>query len=158
MTKIGYNDGILGLVAWVRKVSLGTVKFRPLAERPANHSEWSWLENLERTLRILKDDHDAAVVGPTPGPAPPPPPPTARLAPQSYNKGSRGQDARYCLKDFPGLIDGGGFAYDADGRSLGGRSGKWVPGLKPSDEMDGRGPCEPDGAGHPPYPPESYEV
>jgi hypothetical protein len=86
----------------------------------------------------------------------PPPPPPAGLAPQTYNRGSSGQDARYCTKD-SGNPDGGGFHYDSGGRSLGGRSGKFVPGLKPADEMDGREPCDPYN-GFPPWPKESYEV
>jgi hypothetical protein len=93
-------------------------------------------------------------------PLPPPPPPTPKLAPQTYNKGSSGQDARYCTQH-SGNPDGGGFRYDNDGRSLGGRSGNPVAGLKPADEMDGRGPCDPytnNGQSFPPWPPGSYDV
>jgi len=81
---------------------------------------------------------------------PPPPPPT--LNPQTYNKGSSGQDARYCVtKD-------DGYRYDSGGREIDGRrSGKFVAGLKPADEMDGREPCDPYN-GFPPWPKESYDV
>lgn len=106
--KVGYNDGLLGLVGWVRKVSLGTVKFRPLAERPASLSQWFWLEKLERTLRILKDSHDASVPGPapaptpTPTPAPPPPASFVRVAPRvAYEQD--GSNARFLL-----YVNGGG--------------------------------------------------
>lgn len=82
---------------------------------------------------------------------PPPPPPPAKLNPQTYNKGSSGQDARYCVT----FRDG--YRYDAGGREIDGRrSGKFVPGLKPADEMDGREPCDPYN-GMPPWPPGSYE-
>lgn len=94
----------------------------------------------------------------------PPPPPPLRLAPQTYNKGSSGQDARYCTSA-PGVTqtapnrwrDEGGFQYDEKGLSLGGRSGQLIPELKPADEMDGREPCDPYN-GFPPWPAKSYEV
>ena len=89
-----------------------------------------------------------------------PPPPPRNLAPQTYNRGSSGQDARYCTRE-SGNPDGGGFHYDADGRSLGGRSGNPVAGLKPADQMDGREPCDPYTNGNlsfPPWPAASYDV
>lgn len=69
-------------------------------------------------------------------------------APQAYNKGSRGQDARYnirinCTKRADGrYVDRKGMVYGDDGLCLGGRSGNAVAGLKPADEMDGREPTE----------------
>lgn len=101
---------------------------------------------------------------PAPPPPPPPPPPVKKLAPQTYNRGSSGQDARYCT-NAPGVtklgpndwVDEGGFHYDASGLCRGGRSGQNVPGLKPSDQMDGHEPCDPYN-GMPPWPPKSYEV
>ena len=84
-------------------------------------------------------------------PPPPPPPPPVKLNPQTYNKGSRGQDARYCV-----TIDDG-YRYDADGREIDGlRTGQFIEGLKPASEMDGRGPCDPYN-GFPPWPEKSYE-
>lgn len=108
----------------------------------------------------------AAILTPLtpPPPPPPPPPPAPRLAPQTYNKGSSGQDAKYCVNS-PGVTaigngryqDEGGFVYDNQGLCLGGRSGNPVAGLKPADAMDGRGPCDPYN-GFPPWPAGSYEV
>ena len=103
-----------------------------------------------------------------PPPPPPPPPPAPRLAPQTYNKGSRSQDARYCI-NAPGVSrvgddrwqDEGGYIYNSDGFCFGGRSGNPVAGLKPADMMDGRQPCDPytnDGQSFPPWPAASYEV
>ena len=95
-------------------------------------------------------------------PPPPPPPPPARLAPQTYNPGSSGQDSRYCVR-WPGVTnigpnrwrDEGGFTYDDNGLGLGGRSRRFVSGLKPADQMDGRDACDPyDGL--PPYPAASF--
>jgi hypothetical protein len=101
--------------------------------------------------------HLAKRISATPPPPPPPPPPPApKLAAQTYNKGSRGQNARYCTTE-SGNPDGGGFHYSPDGLCEGGRSEKFVPGLKPADEMDGRGACDPYGS-FPPWPKESYEV
>lgn len=166
MADIGYQDGLSGFVAWVRKTD-PTVKYRPADKRPKSPSEWFWLEKFEdRLLRHLKDEHDAESPAepsdPPPPPPPPPPPSTPKLAPQTYNKGSRGQDARYCTaglsKDSTGAyVDSGGFCYDGNGLCLGGRSGNYVPGLKAADEMDGREPCDPYN-GMPPWPAESYQV
>jgi hypothetical protein len=62
--------------------------YRPVAERPADVSKWSWLEKWERRERILKDDHDAAVPStPVPPDPPPPPPAAARLAPMTHYGG-----------------------------------------------------------------------
>lgn len=90
-----------------------------------------------------------------------PPPPVARYAPQTYNKGSNGQDARYCTaglpKSGPFFVDAKGCRYDDGGRDVDGcRSGNPVSGLKPADEMDGREPCDPYN-GMPPWPAGSYE-
>jgi hypothetical protein len=155
MTPIGYQDGIAGFVGWLRKQA-GVQKRGPGYD-PADLSTWPWPDKLERTLRILKDEHDAAV--PVDPPDDPPPPPAVKLAPQTYNKGSSGQDARYCTKE-SGNPDAGGFHYDDGGRSLGGRTGNPVAGLKPADQMDGREPCDPythDGRSFPPWPKESYD-
>lgn len=57
-----------------------------------------------------------------------------------------------------------GVTYDIDGRDLGGRTKTIVPQLKPSNEMDGRDPCDqyvgPTGAtigGSAGYPAQSFE-
>ena len=94
-------------------------------------------------------------------PPPPPPPPLPRYAPQTYNRGSSGQDARYCTAGLPQVggyyVDAKGVRYDAGGREVdGARSGSPVQGLKPADEMDGREPCDPYN-GFPPWPAASYE-
>lgn len=93
-------------------------------------------------------------------PPPPPDPIPAKLAPQTYNKGSSGQDARYCTAGLPvvnGFVTDGLDRYDTGGRSIDGlRSGQFIPELKPADEMDGREPCDPYN-GMPPWPAKSYE-
>jgi hypothetical protein len=164
---IGRQDGIEWFVGFVSKIPL--VKYRPPEKRPASLEQWYGLEKLERTLRILKDDHDAAiVVVPEPPPPPPPPPPAApRLAPMTHYAVPRA-DARYCVRA-PGVTqigpdtfrDEGGFTYTENGLCGGGRSGKFVAVLKPADSMDGLEPCDgytKDGRTFPPWPPESYEV
>lgn len=106
--------------------------------------------------------------GEYPAPKPPDPPPTPTrkfLAPQTYNKGSRGQDAQYCTTGLP--RDPNGIPYEPsapgitynDGLCNGGRTGDPVPGLKPADEMDSRGPCDPythNDVSFPPWPEQSY--
>lgn len=85
------------------------------------------------------------------------------MAPQTYNKGSRGQDAQYCTSALP--RNAAGQPYEPSNPNItyngglcnGGRSGNPVAGLKPSDAMDGRGPCDPYD-GMPPWPDASYDV
>ena len=164
---IGYQDGIDWFVGFARKIP--GVKYRPVDQRPNTLAQWYGLEKFERTLRILKDDHDAAIVTtPDPPPPPPPPPPSApRLAPMTHYKAG-GADARYCVRS-PGVTqiapdhyrDEGGFTYSENGLCDGGRSGKYVPGLKGADSMDGREPCDGytfNGVTFPPWPAASYEV
>lgn len=167
---IGYQDGIDWLIGFLKKFPL--VKYRPVGDRPAALTQWYGLEKLERTLRILKDDHDAAVVVP-PTPVPPTvPPPTdkPRLAPMTHYKTDRA-DARYCVHA-PGVtqrgdgrwIDEGGHVYSDEPSGLcesGTRSGKFVSGLKGADSMDGLEPCDGytfGGNTYPPWPAASYEV
>ena len=116
-------------------------------------------DKLERTLTILAKDHDAGIAPPPPPPPDDPPPPPPTLFPQSYNKGSSGQDARYATF---GKTSDGRFEYDSGGRCRGGRSGQFIPELKPADQMDGNEPWDPYEYGGrtigPWYPPKSYEV
>jgi len=121
----------------------------------------NWSAALSARKRAI--DHLAQIGQAEP---PPPPPPAQKLAPQTYNKGSGGQDARYCVagltKDSSGhYVDGSGFRYDENGLSLGGRSGNPVPGLKAADMMDDKGACDSyewQGRVFPPWPVESYRA
>jgi hypothetical protein len=176
---IGYQHGITAMMNRLRDMDPdGTVLVKvPDPEKPGRMmwpsidtitkplDQWKSYDKAERAFTILCYDHDAYVTQ-TPDPAPTPPPdegppvaPTG-LAPQTYNRGSSGQDARYCTRD-SGNPDGGGFHYDENGLCRGGRSGNPVPGLKPADMMDGKGACDPyewGGVSYPPWPPGSYEV
>jgi hypothetical protein len=133
---------------------------------PANKAAF---DKLERTLKILADEHDASITEPDDpdDPPPPPPPPPPRLAPMTHYATSRA-DARYCVRS-PGVtqvsadhyVDEGGFHYTENGLCSGGRSGKFVAELKPADSMDGMEPCDgytKDGRTFPPWPAASYEV
>jgi hypothetical protein len=104
------------------------------------------------------------------GSTPPPPDPAASgYAPQAYNKGSSGQDARYnvlinCTRHNDGSYeDKKGVLYDDGGRVKAGgqdRSGQHIDGLKPADQMDNKEPWEPyvhNNIAYPPYPAKSYE-
>jgi hypothetical protein len=165
--RIGYQDGLAGFVSWVRKISLGTVKYRPVGDRPASLEQWHWLEKFERTIRILKDDHDAAVTTPQPpeGPPDPPDPPKPQVAPRTYNGLPGGEpSARFCTAGLPRNAKGRLYdvysEYDDDGRDLGGRTNRQVDGLPPADAMDNYGPCDTRewmGRVFPPWPAESYE-
>lgn len=141
---------------------------------PETQSTWPWVKKFfDNTMRKLKDDHDAAInpVPPPTDPTDPPPPNTdpslSGYAPQSYNRGSRGQDARYnirinCQQRSDGkYVDRQGVLYSDGGLCEDGRrSGQYVEGLKPSDMMDGKEPWEPyewQGRTIPPYPAKSWE-
>ena len=88
----------------------------------------------------------------------PPPPP---VAPRTYNK-VPAADARFCVAGLPhnsrGLPYDMFSAYDENGLDVdGGRSSDTqVSGLKPANEMDGRGACDPYG-NFPPWPAASYQ-
>lgn len=62
------------------------------------------------------------------------------LAPQIYNPGSRGQNARFDIRGLPevrpGVFSDGVYEYDANGLALN-RPDSFVRGLKPADQMDG---------------------
>ena len=147
-TDIGFQNGIAAATLRMKKLD-------PAGFNATGTGAW---DKYFRAMKKLVDDHDAVCgsVAPPPVTTTAPPPtttaPVQRFNPQAYNRGSSGQDARYCVQFNDGL------RYDSGGREIDGlRTGKFVSGLKPSDEMDGREPCDPDGAGHPPYPAASYE-
>ena len=94
--------------------------------------------------------------GSYPGVVPPP-----FVAPRTYNAAPGGEpSSRFCTTGLPRNAQGSLYdsfsTYDDDGRDLGGRTAKQVQGLKPANEMDGRGPCDPYGV-FPPWPAGSYE-
>ena len=105
----------------------------------------------------------AALLAPVtqPPPPPPPPPPPKKVAPRTYNTAPGGEpSARFCTtglsRNTNGRLHDDYSEYDDDGHDLGGRTTNQVAGLKPANEMDGRGPCDPYGT-FPPWPPGSYE-
>jgi hypothetical protein len=163
--KIGYQDGITAFFDWYRKQP--GVPQRGPGYDPDDIDTWPWPDKMERTMRILKDDHDAAVTNPPnpPDPPDPEPEPTKKYAPRSYNSTDRA-DARFCMsqeygvvRQGSGYVDQMGVSYDEAGKDLGGRSKDIVPGLKGADSMDGAEPCDPytkDGRTFPPYPAESF--
>lgn len=70
MPIIGYNDGIAAAVNRLRDMDpKGTImvkgtdgKWPPLSSLPPDVSTWKAYDKLQRTLQILKDDHDAGQV------------------------------------------------------------------------------------------------
>jgi hypothetical protein len=143
-TLIGYQTGCVSTANALR------------AALPQNKAAF---DNFQRTCQILAADHDAGIAPPPPPPPPPPsttPTPAPLPAPQTYNKGSRGQDAKYCVNGGAGGTDAAGYRYDSSGLEIDGRrSGNFVAGLRPSDESNGLGPCDPY-LGFPPWPAASY--
>lgn len=151
--KIGYQDGITAFFGWYRKQP--GVPGRGPGYNPDDISTWPWPDKIERTLRMLKDAHDAAVTPPTPGPDPEPEPepePERKYPPRTHNAvvtpGAWKVNARFCtqgLQQASGVFFGPfGDRYDNAGRCLNGarNEGRMVPGLKSADSMDGREPCQ----------------
>jgi len=58
-TKIGYQDGIESFFDWYRKQP--GVPQRGPGYDPNDINTWPWPDKLQRTIQILKDDHDAAL-------------------------------------------------------------------------------------------------
>ena len=173
---IGYQDGITAWADWFRKMGTWQLAFEKWAKLPNNKrattippippkiparganynpddiSTWPWPDKLERTLRILKDEHDASLP-PGPGPDPPPDPDEyKRVAPKVANM-QGGSNARYCCPGQPGVMrqDDGTWRddvahYDQDGLLLAGRSNLCefgeTPGLVGAREIDGRPYCD----------------
>lgn len=161
--KIGYQDGIAGLVNFLKKFPL--VKYRPVGDRPLALEQWTWLEKIERMLRILKDDHDAAITTPIPNPPPtpesPPTPTYKKVAPITVRE-EGGSDQMVCIwagapgdlsRLQPGVVrlpsgeftdeSGAKYAADGDGRENSGvRSKVNDPRLVGARSMDGRSACE----------------
>jgi hypothetical protein len=161
--KIGYQDGIAGFIGWLRKQP--GVPPRGPNYKQSDLATWPWPDKLERTLRILKDENDATAPAPDPDdPAEPlPVPAPLNVAPRTYNTVPGGADARFCTaglaRNANGRLHDVFSEYDDDGRDLGGRTDRQVPGLPPANSMDSFGPCDPRewmGQHFPPYPPESY--
>jgi hypothetical protein len=103
--QIGYQDGITAFLDWYRKQP--GVPARGPGYKPDDMSTWPWVDKLERTLRILKDDHDAAVVA-NPPVEPPVEPPVGylRVAPITVRE-EGGSDQRVCLWASPGVLQPG---------------------------------------------------
>jgi hypothetical protein len=101
--QIGYQDGITAFFDWYRRQP--GVPQRGPGYNPDDLSTWPWVDKMERTLRILKDDHDAAVVT-NPPVEPPVEPPVGyiRVAPITVTQ-QGGSDQRVCL--FTGEVEGG---------------------------------------------------
>lgn len=167
--KIGFQDGITGYIEWLRKQP-GVQKRGP-SFNPADVNTYPWPDKLERTLRMLKDEHDAKidpVPTPTPTPTPTPKPdpvPTVRMAPQTINP-EGASDARYCTTGLP--FDSGSqrfyepsnsnIKYNKDGLCDGGRTKRVIPGLRGAKSTDGANICGYTYNGHtyPPWPADSY--
>ena len=149
MSRIGFQNGVEAARLRMKKLDPGGFK-------PDGTGAW---DKFFRTVSHLVVEHDQQF---PPTPPPPPPPPPGKYAPQTYNKGSNGQDARYCTAGLPKIgpyfVDEMGCRYDDKGLEVDGRrTGKFVAGLKPADEMDQREPCDPYN-GMPPWPAGSYEA
>jgi hypothetical protein len=168
--RIGFQDGIKGLMAWIRKQP--DVTKRGPNYDPSNITTWPWPDKIERMLNMMKDTHDAAVTEdprpnpPTPKPPDPPYPVRPMAAPQTINP-EGGSDAKYCVKDLPWDRDRNcyyepsnpGITYNSDGLCNGGRTNnRVIPGLRGSRSQDDADICGYvyQGKSYPPWPEESY--
>lgn len=118
-------------------------------------------------VEIADRAHAKPPTPPAPKPPDPPNPADTGYAPQAYNKGSRGQNAKFnvhvntTLRADGRYEDRNGIVYDDSGLcASGGRTEPDIPGLKPSDMSDGKEPWESYewlGNTFPPYPAQSYQ-
>jgi hypothetical protein len=146
VSKIGFQNGI----------EAAKKRMRALDPGGFNATETGAWDKFFRTIKHLVDEHDAEQTDPE---EPPDPQPTM-VAPRTYNTAPGGEpSARFCTTGLPRNSSGQLYdiyaTYDDDGHDLGGRTALQVPGLKPANEMDGRGPCDPYG-NFPPWPEGSY--
>lgn len=157
MKIIGFQNGIAAGKARMKKLDPGGFKV---------DGTGAW-DKFFRTIETLVQNNNEEATEPWEPPPPPPPPPPVgqKLAPQSYNKGSSGQNARFnirinCTQLPDGRFRDSNFIYDDSGLCEGGRSEQFIEALKPADEMDGREPWDPyvgPLGPVPPYPAASYD-
>ena len=149
MEQIGYQNGIVAAVNRLRDLDpAGTLLVKTGGKWPSIDTiqnvpleNWKAWDKFQRTLTILKDDHDG-------DPDPPDPPAYLKVAPRvAFAQG--GSDARFCVINQPGVTqrpdgkytDESGAVYtNADGLDESGiRSGE--PAVTGAKEINGRPYC-----------------
>lgn len=175
MPKIGYQDGLKAAYQRIKKLDPAgcNPNYNPDNPDAIPVDQLKAWDKVHRTLKILKEDHDASIPNPPPGNGgdnggEEPPPPTKRYAPRTHNLGGRDQDPRFCMKPEYGVVrEGNGYRdemgchYTENGMNDDGLRDRayMVPGLKGADSMDGMEPCDPysaNGISVPPYPGDPY--
>ena len=170
MGKVGFQDGLKAAYERIKKIDPSgcNPKYDPDHPDALPVDQLKAWDKVHRTLKILKEDHDAAIPSNGGGGTPPDPPPvhdTTTYAPLAYNEAPGGEpSARYnvhinCKPHGNGWIDNGGRTYDEGGRCLDHRDTVRVNGLKDANSMDGAEAWDPytwNGTTYPPYPAESY--
>lgn len=178
MTKIGYQDGLKAAYNRIKKLDPAgcNPNYNPDNPEALPTDQLKAWDKVHRTLKILKEDHDASIPSPPPGNGGgnggEEPSPIKRYAPRTHNLGAADQDPRFCCKPEYGVVDKGSYYEDEMGCwydkehmwSIGGPGGYrdrnyMVPGLKGAESMDGMEPCDPysaNGISVPPYPGDPY--
>jgi hypothetical protein len=155
MPKVGYQDGLKAAYNRIKKLDPEgcNPNYNPDNPDAIPVDQLKAWDKVHRTLKILKEDHDAAIPsngGSNPPPDPEPTDPHYGIAPRTYNYAeSNNSDPLFCT-DWPGVEDiGDGLKKDKfsryrEGRDIdGGRDRlREVPGLNDADSVDGRPICQ----------------
>ncbi len=168
MGKVGYQDGLKAAYQRIKKLDPTgcNPNYDPDHPDAIPVDQLKAWDKVHRTLKILKEDHDAALPSNGGGDNGGTTPPVKRYAPRTHNLGGRDQDPRFCCKPEYGVVDKGSYFEDEMGCTYtkepygtnpdGRRDRTYiVPGLKGADSMDGMEPCDPysaNGISVPPYP------
>lgn len=154
-TKIGYQDGLKAAYQRIKKLDPAgcNPNYNPDDPNAIPVDQLKAWDKVHRTLKIMKEDHDASIPNSGDGGNGETPPPSnpwdSGYAPRAYNMGSRGQNCKFNVKINCVLLSNGdyqdknGIVYEDNGLCRGGRSETpAIPELKPSDMSDGLEPWE----------------
>jgi hypothetical protein len=175
MPKVGYQDGLKAAYNRIKKLDPAgcNPNYNPDDVNAIPVDQLKAWDKVHRTLKIIKEDHDAAIPsngGGGNGEPPPPDDPKLLFFPRTFNK-EGGSDARFCVStsspayshtDDRGIHDKGGGVYRSDGLCDGGRDPDFIARkengepLRGAKSMDSFGPCDLyDGLTE--WPPDSYK-
>lgn len=149
MGKVGYQDGLKAAYQRIKKIDPAgcNPNYNPDDPDAIPVDQLKAWDKVHRTLKIMKEDHDAAIPSNGDGDNGDTPPPVnpwdSGYAPRAYNQGSRGQNCIFnvhincTILPNGDYIDKNGITYSDSGLCNGGRSETPdIPTLKAADMKD----------------------
>lgn len=154
MAKVGFQDGLKAGYQRIKKLDPAgcNPNYDPDNPDALPIDQLKAWDKVHRTLKIMKEDHDAAIPsnGGNGDEEPPPPDPHFGIAPRTYNYAqANNSDPLFC-KNSPGVTvhADGSFSdkfsrYDSNGKDIDGLRDRkrMVPGLNESNNTNGLDPC-----------------